>query len=53
MADDTEALEKIKSIIDDGIKFKSVNVSKEVEPQLDLGNLLLNDLQPIDTSQLK
>ena len=34
-------------------KFKSIEVFKEVEPYIDLGNLLLLDLQPINSDELK
>lgn len=34
-------------------KYKTVEVTKEVELQYDLGNLLANDLNPLDASALK
>ncbi len=34
-------------------RLKSVEVVKEAEPEFDLGNLLLNDQQPLDLPQLK
>lgn len=45
--------EKIREILGENSKFKPVQVTKEVDPQIDLGNLLLNDLQPIDLLHLK
>lgn len=34
-------------------KYKSVEVTKDIEPDLDIGNLLATDLQPIDIQQLR
>ncbi|XP_065659555.1 ribosome biogenesis regulatory protein homolog isoform X2 [Hydra vulgaris] len=34
-------------------KFKSIDVFKEVDPVIDLGNLLLLDLQPVNSDELK
>ena len=48
-----EVLEKVKDILGDSSKFKPITVSKEVEPIVDAGNLLLSDLQPIDLKKYK
>lgn len=32
-------------------KLKSTDVAKDVDPELDLGNLLGSDLQPIDVRE--
>jgi len=48
-----EVLEKVKDILGDSSKFKPITVSKEVEPIIDAGNLLLSDLQPIDVKKYK
>jgi len=34
-------------------KYKPVDVTKEVEPVIDVGHLYINDLQPIDEKELK
>ena len=34
-------------------RTKSIQVEKEVEPTFDIGNLLINDLQPIKESEFK
>ena len=34
-------------------KFKSTDVAKDVDPELDVGNLLATDLQPIDVRELR
>lgn len=46
-------IDKVKEILGDSAKFKPITVSKEVDPVSDLGNLLLSDLQPVDTKQFK
>lgn len=33
--------------------FKSTDVTKAVEPNVDLGNLLLEDFDPLDAEQYK
>ena len=33
-------------------KYKSIEVFKEVEPVVDVGNLYLNDLQPVDVKEI-
>lgn len=32
-------------------KLKSTDVAKDVDPELDIGNLLSSDLQPIDVRE--
>ena len=34
-------------------KFKSTEVAKDVDPELDIGNLLATDLQPFDVRELR
>ena len=34
-------------------KFKSIEVIKDVDPDLDIGNLLASDLQPIDIREFR
>ena len=34
-------------------KFKSIDVKKDIDPELDVGNLLAIDLQPIDLRELR
>ena len=34
-------------------KFKSVDVTKDIDPELDVGNLSAIDLQPIDLRELR
>lgn len=34
-------------------KFKSTEVQKEIDPELDIGNLLATDLQPVDVRELR
>ena len=34
-------------------KFKSIDVKKDIDPDLDVGNLLAIDLQPIDLRELR
>ena len=40
-------------LADQQSRYKTVEVRKEVELQLDLGNLLASDLNDIDTDALK
>ena len=34
-------------------KFKSTEVTKDIDPDLDIGNLLATDLQPIDLREIR
>lgn len=34
-------------------KFKSTEVIKDIDPDLDIGNLLATDLQPIDVREFR
>jgi len=34
-------------------KFKSTEVRKDIDPDLDIGNLLSTDLQPIDVREFR
>ena len=34
-------------------QFKSIEVKKEIDPQLDVGNLLLTDSDPVDVKEFK
>jgi len=34
-------------------KFKSTEVIKDIDPDLDIGNLLATDLQPIDIREFR
>ena len=34
-------------------KFKYIEVAKDVDPELDIGNLLATDLQPIDVREIR
>jgi len=34
-------------------KFKSTEVRKDIDPDLDIGNLLSTDLQPIDIREFR
>ena len=52
-SNETAVIDKVKEILGDSAKFKPITVSKEVDPVSDLGNLLLSDLQPVDTKQFK
>ena len=49
------SVEKILADADkeDKLRQKSTTVFKEVEPSIDLGNLLLTDLQPVDANQFR
>ena len=47
------ALDKVKEILSGSSKFKTITVSKEVEPVIDPGTLLLTDLQPVDIKEFK
>jgi len=47
------ALDKVKEILSGSSKFKAITVSKEVEPVIDAGTLLLTDLQPVDIKEFK
>lgn len=45
--------DKVKEILSGSSKFKAITVSKEVEPVIDPGTLLLTDLQPVDIKEFK
>ena len=34
-------------------KYRSIEVTKDVEPDLDIGNLLATDLQPVDGQEFR
>lgn len=53
MGEETSVAEKVKEILDESSRFKTIAVSKEVEPILDCGNLLISDLQPIDPKEFR
>ena len=45
--------DKVKEILSDSSKFKPITVSKEVEPTIDPGTLLITDLQPVNIKEFK
>lgn len=53
MADKAVTQKVAKILSSNESKFKTVEVTKEVDPTLDLGNLLLNDHQPVDSKEIK
>lgn len=53
MADKAVTQKVAKILSSNESKFKTVEVTKEVDPTLDLGNLLLNDHQPVDCKEIK
>lgn len=34
-------------------RFKTVEVTKDVDPEFDIGNMLMTDLQPLNMDQLR
>ena len=34
-------------------KYRSIEVTRDVEPDLDIGNLLATDLQPVDGQEFR